>query len=86
MQLPVEFSSKSRENVEYTPAEIKVIFDRKEKLDLEALSAELGEINEELAVLRRNETPESETRALEKRQARLQKQIEGITDSLALEY
>ncbi|CBY12491.1 unnamed protein product [Oikopleura dioica] len=51
-QLPVEFSSKSRENVEYTPAEIKVIFDRKEKLDLEALSAELGEINEELAVLR----------------------------------
>jgi hypothetical protein len=86
MQLPFEFSSKSKESVEYTPAEIKVIFDRKEKLDLEALSAELGEINEELAAMRRNETPESETRALEKRQAQLQKQIEGISDSPAIEF
>ena len=86
MQLPFEFSAKSKESVEYTPAEIKVIFDRKEKLDLEALSAELGEINEELAAMRRNETPESETRALEKRQAQLQKQIEGISESPAIEY
>ena len=86
MQLPLEFSGKSKENVEYTPAEIKAIFERKEKLDLEALSDELGEINKELADLRRNNASEKQTRALEKRQATLQRQIEGISDSLAIEY
>ncbi|CAG5113760.1 Oidioi.mRNA.OKI2018_I69.chr2.g7850.t1.cds [Oikopleura dioica] len=86
MKLPLEFSGKSKENVEYTPAEIKAIFKRKEKLDLEALSDELGEINKELADLRRNDASEKQTRALEKRQATLQRQIEGISDSLAIEY